>query len=32
MYGISPWHIARANGIYNLNYIWAGQRLFIPCH
>ncbi len=32
MYGISPWRIAAANGIYNLNYIWVGQRLFIPCH
>lgn len=25
-----PWTIARANGIYNLNWIYAGQRLFIP--
>lgn len=32
MYGLSPWRIAQANGIYNLNYIWVGQRLFIPCH
>ncbi|MBI4789997.1 MAG: LysM peptidoglycan-binding domain-containing protein [Chloroflexi bacterium] len=24
------WTIARANGIYNLNWIYAGQRLFIP--
>lgn len=31
MYGISPWRIAAANGIYNMNYIWAGQRLYIPC-
>ena len=31
-YGISAWSIARANRIYNMNYIWAGQRLFIPCH
>lgn len=30
-YGVSPWHIAAVNGIYNLNRIWAGQRLFIPC-
>jgi LysM repeat protein len=29
-YGISPWKIASANGIYNLNYIYAGQRLCIP--
>ena len=31
-YGVSAWSIARANRIYNMNYIWAGQRLFIPCH
>ena len=30
-YGISPWRIAEVNGIYNMNYIWVGQRLFIPC-
>ena len=24
------WTIARANGIYNLNWIYAGQRLLIP--
>ena len=30
-YGMSPWAIASANGIYNLNRIYAGQRLFIPC-
>jgi spore germination protein YaaH len=29
-YGVSMWGIARANGIYNLNYIRAGQRLCIP--
>ena len=29
-YGVSPWAIARANGIWNLNYIYAGQRLVIP--
>ncbi|HSJ56096.1 MAG TPA: LysM peptidoglycan-binding domain-containing protein [Anaerolineae bacterium] len=29
-YGLSPWTIANANGIYNLNYIYAGQRLWIP--
>ena len=29
-YGISPWVIASANGIYNLNRIYAGQRLLIP--
>jgi len=30
-YGMSPWYIASTNGIYNLNRIYAGQRLFIPC-
>ncbi len=29
-FGGDPWRIARANGIYNLNWIYAGQRLFIP--
>jgi LysM repeat protein len=29
-YGVSPWSIAQANGIWNLNYIYAGQRLVIP--
>jgi LysM repeat protein len=31
-YGVSAWSIARANRIYNMNYIRAGQRLFIPCY
>lgn len=30
LYGVSPWSIARANGIWNLNRIYAGQRLVIP--
>jgi len=30
LYGASPWAIARANGIWSLNYIYAGQRLVIP--
>ena len=30
-YGVSPWSIASANGIYNLNLIYVGQRLYIPC-
>ena len=30
-YGTSVWAIANANGIRNPNYIWAGQRLQIPC-
>jgi LysM repeat protein len=29
-YGVSPWSIAQANSIWNLNYIYAGQRLVIP--
>jgi LysM repeat protein len=29
-FGGDPWRIAHANGIYNLNWIYAGQRLFIP--
>jgi LysM repeat protein len=30
-YGTTVWAIASANGIANPNYIWAGQRLKIPC-
>ena len=30
IYGVSPWAIANANGIYNLNLIYAGQTLCIP--
>ncbi|MBN1876673.1 MAG: LysM peptidoglycan-binding domain-containing protein [Anaerolineae bacterium] len=29
-YGVSVWALAQVNGIYNLNYIYAGQRLIIP--
>jgi LysM repeat protein len=29
--GVSTWAIAQANGIYNLNRIYAGQALWIPC-
>ncbi|MCA9943657.1 MAG: LysM peptidoglycan-binding domain-containing protein [Ardenticatenaceae bacterium] len=29
-YGLSPYTIAEANHIYNLNYIYAGQTLCIP--
>jgi LysM repeat protein len=29
-YGVNPWRIASANGIYDLNRIYAGQRLCIP--
>jgi len=32
MYGVSVWEIARLNGIFNLNLIYAGQRLLIPCY
>jgi LysM repeat protein len=29
-YGVNPWAIASVNGIYNMNLIYAGQRLCIP--
>jgi hypothetical protein len=29
-YGVSMWHIAECNGIYNLNYIRSGDVLCIP--
>lgn len=29
-YGVSPWTIAQANRLHNMNYIYAGQRLCIP--
>lgn len=29
--GISAWSIAAANRLYNLNLIYAGQSLLIPC-
>lgn len=29
-YGINPYQIARANGLRNPNYIYQGQRLYIP--
>jgi LysM repeat protein len=29
-YGVNPHKIARANGLYNPNYIYAGQVLYIP--
>jgi spore germination protein len=31
-FGVTPWRIASANGIYNLDRIFAGQSLFIPCY
>jgi N-acetylmuramoyl-L-alanine amidase len=30
IYGVNMWDIAQANGILNLNQIYAGQRLVIP--
>jgi LysM repeat protein len=30
-YGTSVWALARMNCIRNVNYIWAGQRLCVPC-
>jgi len=37
LYGVNPYAIAEANGLYNPNYIYAGQVLYIPacgggCH
>jgi LysM repeat protein len=29
-YGTTAWRIAQANGIHNINCIYAGQRLIIP--
>ena len=29
-YGVSPWAVAQANNVYNLNYIYAGTYLCIP--
>ncbi|MBC7225951.1 MAG: LysM peptidoglycan-binding domain-containing protein [Thermoflexales bacterium] len=29
-FGVSPWRIAECNGIYNMNYIRAGDTLCIP--
>lgn len=29
-YGVSPYAICRTNGLSNCNYIWHGQRLWIP--
>ena len=30
-YGTSVWTIVQRNGLRNPNYIWAGQRLCVPC-
>jgi spore germination protein len=29
-YGVNPYAICRANELHNCNYIWRGQRLWIP--
>lgn len=29
--GVSPWAIASANGITNMNLVYAGASLWIPC-
>lgn len=31
-YGTTVWAIAQANGIWNPNFIYVGQRLTIPCN
>lgn len=31
-YGVSPWAIARANRLHDINRIYVGQVLFIPSH
>ncbi len=30
-YGVSTWAIAQANGLFNTNLLYVGQRLKIPC-
>jgi len=30
-HGVSYWYLAQINGLYNPNYIWAGQTLNVPC-
>jgi len=30
-YGVSMWDLARYNGIWDLNFVWVGQRLYVPC-
>ncbi len=30
-HGVSYWYLAQSNGLYNPNYIWAGQTLLVPC-
>lgn len=30
-YGVTYHYLAQSNGIYNANYIWAGQVISVPC-
>lgn len=30
-HGVSYWYLAQINGLHNPNYIYAGQRLIVPC-
>lgn len=30
LYGVNPYYIAKVNGLYDPNYIYAGQVLYIP--
>lgn len=30
-YGVSSQYLAQMNGIYNADYIWAGQLISVPC-
>lgn len=30
-YGVSMWDVARYNGILDLDHIWVGQKLYLPC-
>lgn len=30
-HGVSYWYLAQINGLYNPNYIYAGQTLSVPC-
>jgi LysM repeat protein len=32
VYGLNPWTLASVNGLYDLNLIYAGQALFLPCY
>jgi LysM repeat protein len=30
-HGVTPWALARANGVWNPGHIYSGQMLYIPC-